>query len=98
MVAEKGVKRGAYKEADQHEKAYQVQKGVFMFGKTGSRKEGSSRSKHVSMRRRAEEGRDGGREQGQRHAAMRYQCGIVSQYRKISAVESTDHEVDCFLQ
>ena len=73
MVAEKGVKRGAYKEADQHEKAYQVQKGVFMFGKTASRKEGSSRSKHVRKRRIAEEGREGGGASGQRHAATRYQ-------------------------
>ena len=73
MVAEKGVKRGAYKEADQHEKAYQVQKGVFMFGKTASRKEGSNRAKHV--RERKAEGREGGREEdgraeGQRHAAI----------------------------
>jgi len=62
MVAEKGVKRGAYKEADQHEKAYQVQKGVFMFGKTASRKEGSNRAKHVRERRAARKG--GGREGG----------------------------------
>ncbi|TFJ84114.1 hypothetical protein NSK_004587 [Nannochloropsis salina CCMP1776] len=46
MVAEKASKRGGYREADQHEKAYQVQNGVFMFGKSSSRKEGSKRSKH----------------------------------------------------
>ena len=49
MVAEKVSKRGGYREADQHEKAYQVQKGVFMFGKSSSRKEGSKRSKHVRV-------------------------------------------------
>ena len=42
-----GPKKG-YKEAEQHEKAYQSQKGVFVFGKPGSRKEGSRRAKHVS--------------------------------------------------
>jgi len=54
MVAETAaatgpVKRGGYREADQHEKAYQVQKGVFMFGKAGSRKEKSKRAKAVSQ-------------------------------------------------
>lgn len=43
-----GHKKGAYREADQHEKAYQLQKGVFVFGKPGQRKESSKRSKHVS--------------------------------------------------
>lgn len=42
-------KKGAYREADQHEKAYQLQKGVFVFGKPGQRKATSQRSKHVSM-------------------------------------------------
>ena len=42
-------KKGAYREADQHEKAYQLQKGVFVFGKPGQRKETSKRSKHVSL-------------------------------------------------
>jgi hypothetical protein len=80
MVAEKGVKRGAYKEADQHEKAYQVQKGVFMFGKTASRKEGSNRAKHVrekKLRGGREGGREGGWAEGQRHAATRLADAVV---------------------
>lgn len=43
VVAKKG-----YKEADQHEKAYQQQCGVFVYGKPSARKAGSSRTKHVS--------------------------------------------------
>lgn len=42
------VKKGAFKEADQHEKAYQIQKGIFAFSKAGQRKATSRRSKHVS--------------------------------------------------
>lgn len=44
------AKKG-YKEAEQHEKAYQQQKGVFVYGKPTSRKAGSARSKHVSTHR-----------------------------------------------
>jgi len=35
-----------YKETDQTEKAYQVQRGHFMFGKKGQRKAGSMRDRH----------------------------------------------------
>lgn len=41
------AKKG-YKEAEQHEKAYQQQHGVFVYGKPSARKAGSARSKHVS--------------------------------------------------
>lgn len=45
VVAKKG-----YKEAEQHEKAYQQQHGVFVYGKPSARKAGSARTKHVSRR------------------------------------------------
>merc|ERR1712137_1197480 len=35
-----------YKETDQSEKAYQVQRGHFMFGKKGQRKAGGMRERH----------------------------------------------------
>lgn len=42
------AKKGAFREAEQHEKSYQIQKGIFAFGKAGQRKATSRRSKHVS--------------------------------------------------
>jgi hypothetical protein len=43
-----GPKRLAFKEAEQHEKAYQIQKGIFVFGKPGQRKSSSKRAIMVS--------------------------------------------------
>lgn len=48
-AAASAAKKG-YKEAEQHEKAYQQQHGVFVYGKPGARKADSARSKHVSTR------------------------------------------------
>lgn len=48
-AAASAAKKG-YKEAEQHEKAYQQQHGVFVYGKPSARKADSARSKHVSGR------------------------------------------------
>eukprot|EP00952_Eustigmatos_sp_NYUAD-ZCMA_P007172 30505-Eustigmatos_ZCMA.PRE.1 len=42
------AKKGAFHEAEQTEKAYQIQKGHFVFGKAGTRRINSRRTRHVS--------------------------------------------------
>jgi hypothetical protein len=49
-AAAPALKKGAFRESEQHEKAYQIQKGIFVFGKSGARKEKGRRAKHVSGR------------------------------------------------
>ena len=53
-AAASAAKKG-YKEAEQHEKAYQQQHGVFVYGKPSARKADSARSKHVSTAEVVEE-------------------------------------------